>query len=326
MKGSTKPVSSPSRTQQKFPPPLMRFLRSNVGSKSRGRSRSSSLFMRRKNTAAGVEITQEPSSPKVTCIGQVRVRRSANSAAAGVRRSESRRKTTIPPSSDQLPCWWGRKTLFCHGFSKKLCKPRPLPSLLRHCARFFGFGSCRGVDTAGSPARVDTEESSGSEKNGVKIGAFVQEDTSTSLGSSSSPPKNALLLTRCRSAPYRSSSLACRFWGSPLKPSTETDDSAIESKHLPQTLLLLVQEKPTSSPDCVNAVSGRSEESEDSDSSNGEKCREVSQETNNKVHPLLLTRCKSEPARTGERLIPDSGFWRLRRFAEPQPQPQPQPH
>ncbi|KAK8534710.1 hypothetical protein V6N12_057354 [Hibiscus sabdariffa] len=29
----------------------------------------------------------------------------------------------------------------------------------------------------------------------------------------SSPPKNALILTRCRSAPFRSSSLACRFGG-----------------------------------------------------------------------------------------------------------------
>ncbi|XP_019151999.1 PREDICTED: uncharacterized protein LOC109148725 [Ipomoea nil] len=318
MKGSTKPVSSPSRAQ-KFPPPLMRFLRSNAGSKSKGRSRSRSLFMRRKNTAAGVEISQEPSSPKVTCIGQVRVRRSTKSAGGGVKRSESRRKKSSPPSSsDQLPCCWARKTLFCHGFSKKLCKPRPLPSLLRQCGRFFGFGSCRRAHTAGSPA----EESSGSEENGVKIEALVQEDNNNFLGSSSSPPKNALLLTRCRSAPYRSSSLACRFWGSPLKPPTQTDDSGIESKHLPQTLLLLIQEKPTSSPDCGNAEaleSGRSQESEDFGSSNGEKCREESpQEPSNKVHPLLLTRCKSEPARTGERLVPDAGFWKLRRFAEPQ--------
>nr|GLL24855.1 uncharacterized protein LOC109148725 [Ipomoea trifida] len=294
MKGSAKPVSSPSRAQ-KFPPPLMRFLRSNGGSKSKGRSRSrSSLFMRRKNAAAGVEITQEPSSPKVTCIGQVRVRKSTKSAGA----SESRRKKC-------LPCWWARKTLFCHGFSKKLYKPRPFPSLLRQCGRFFGFGfgSCRGVHAADSPAPVGTEESSGSEENGVKIEALVQENHSPFLGSSSSPPKNALLLTRCRSAPYRSSSLACRFWGSPLKPPTETDDSGIESKHLPQTLLLLIQEKPTSSPDCGNAEPVESE-SEDFGSSNGEKCREEeSQEPNNKVHPLLLTRCKSEPARTGERLV-----------------------
>ncbi|OMO73477.1 hypothetical protein COLO4_27061 [Corchorus olitorius] len=72
MKISGKPISSPGRTE-KYPPPLMRFLRSNVGSRSRGRSRSSPMFVRKKNTA--IE-TQEPSSPKVTCMGQVRVKRS----------------------------------------------------------------------------------------------------------------------------------------------------------------------------------------------------------------------------------------------------------
>ncbi|KAI8013056.1 hypothetical protein LOK49_LG05G00667 [Camellia lanceoleosa] len=48
MKILAKPMSSPSRTD-KFPRPLMRFLRSNVGSKSRGKSRSSPMFMRKKN-------------------------------------------------------------------------------------------------------------------------------------------------------------------------------------------------------------------------------------------------------------------------------------
>jgi hypothetical protein len=61
MKLSTKPISSPGRTN-KFPLPLMRFLRSNVGSKSRGKSRSSPMFVRKKNAA--IE-TQESSSPKV---------------------------------------------------------------------------------------------------------------------------------------------------------------------------------------------------------------------------------------------------------------------
>ncbi|KAK7279371.1 hypothetical protein RJT34_24421 [Clitoria ternatea] len=72
MKLSTKPISSPGRTD-KFPPPLMRFLRNNAASRSRGRSRSKTIFLRKKNTT--IE-TQEPSSPKVTCMGQVRVKRS----------------------------------------------------------------------------------------------------------------------------------------------------------------------------------------------------------------------------------------------------------
>ena len=32
------------------------------------------------------------------------------------------------------------------------------------------------------------------------------------------------------------------------------------------------------------------------------------------VGPFILTRCKSEPARTGERLDPDSNFWKRRRL------------
>ena len=32
------------------------------------------------------------------------------------------------------------------------------------------------------------------------------------------------------------------------------------------------------------------------------------------VGPLILTRCKSEPARTGEKLDPDSNFWKRRRL------------
>ncbi|KAL2481443.1 protamine P1 family protein [Abeliophyllum distichum] len=78
MKALSKPISSPSRGE-KFPPPLMmRFLRSNVGSRSRGRLRSSPMFYLRTKKNV-IETTQEPSSPKVTCIGQVRVRRSSKS-------------------------------------------------------------------------------------------------------------------------------------------------------------------------------------------------------------------------------------------------------
>ncbi|KAI8001371.1 hypothetical protein LOK49_LG09G01417 [Camellia lanceoleosa] len=67
-------ISSSLSKIDKFPPPLIRFLRSNVGSKSRGKSRPSPMFMRKNNTTTTsmIETTQEPSSPKVTCIGQVR--------------------------------------------------------------------------------------------------------------------------------------------------------------------------------------------------------------------------------------------------------------
>ena len=45
-------------------------------------------------------------------------------------------------------------------------------------------------------------------------------------------------------------------------------------------------------------------------SSNIEELKAV----NVSVRPLILTRCKSEPARTEEKLDPDSNFWKRRRL------------
>ncbi|XP_031111170.1 uncharacterized protein LOC116015278 [Ipomoea triloba] len=326
MKGLSKPISSPGRTD-KFPPPLMRFLRSNAGSRSRGRSRSSPMFMRKKNSVA-IETTQEPSSPKVTCIGQVRVKRSSKSSstagagAAGISRSKSHRKTRRTSSSKQQPCWWVRKLLICRGISRKFRKPQPISSFFRKWAFFCcGFG-CRKIrDNTDPPPRVDPdpkgptqEEETGCNSTTSGRGGDKPENKENTVGSSSSPADYAFLLTRCRSAPYRSSSLACRFWGSPLNaPETEPEN-------LPQ------EEKVSSSP-------RKSQETEDSPSSDDAKTKEEEEEEEEEkqetskvepigksaVHPLLLTRCKSEPARTGERLNPDAGYWKLRRFAEPHP-------
>ncbi|KAL0333348.1 UNVERIFIED_CONTAM: hypothetical protein Sangu_1491000 [Sesamum angustifolium] len=71
MKASSKRIPSPSAAEQ-FPRPLMTFLKS----KSRGRSRSTPMF-----ASAVTEPTQDPSSPEVTCIGQVRTSSSAESNA-----------------------------------------------------------------------------------------------------------------------------------------------------------------------------------------------------------------------------------------------------
>lgn len=121
MKISSKPILSPSRTEN-FPQPLMlRFLKSNVGSKSRGRSsRSSPLFVRKKN--ASVIETQEPSSPKVTCIGQVRVRRSSGSNSGNSR-----------TFSAKCPC-------FCNPRKPKI---RSFCSVLSKWVSFLRFGCCR---------------------------------------------------------------------------------------------------------------------------------------------------------------------------------------
>lgn len=261
MKAGSKPISSPSRSE-KFPPPLMRFLRSNVGSKSRGKSRSGPLFFRKRN-ASSVSETQEPSSPKVTCIGQVRVRRSTRTNSGKSR-----------PSSVKCPTLWFPKNLFCNPRKPNLGSFRPV---LRKWVSFFRFGYCKKVDVQGdSPVSdrksvyEDSEASNEESETEVAKESFI----------SSTPPKNAFLLTRCRSAPYRSSSLASRFLGSPLT-SPETEEN------------LQYEEQENRIEEVQSSINGRS----------SEVSTQSLKDEATLLEPLILTRCKSEPAKTGERLI-----------------------
>uniref|UniRef100_A0A5B6YSQ3 Uncharacterized protein n=1 Tax=Davidia involucrata TaxID=16924 RepID=A0A5B6YSQ3_DAVIN len=312
MKVSSKPISSPSRTE-KFPPPLMRFLRSNVGSRSRGRSRSSPMFVRKKNA---VIETQEPSSPKVTCIGQVRVRRSS-------KQSGSKSGRTRTPAKHRH-CWCVRKTLFCHHFAQKL-KPKSFRPVWRKWVLFFRFGHRKKVDI-----REDGSINESNRKVKYKVTDTEEEDDEDEEAQAkeveevfnySSPPKNALILTRCRSAPYRSSSLASRFWGSPLTTS-ETGDDNEEKK-------ALQQERPESEsePDCRDStpesrIDRESERnlgnSKEFEGSVDGKARENSI-LESSARPLMLTRSKSEPARTGERLNPEASLCRDTRLGSAEP-------
>ncbi|XP_021289949.1 uncharacterized protein LOC110420884 [Herrania umbratica] len=319
MKLSAKPISSPGRAE-KYPPPLMRFLRSNVGSRSRGRSRSSPMFVRKKNTA--IE-TQEPSSPKVTCMGQVRVKRSKQAGTKPGRPG--------PPTRRRNRCKWIRNVLFCHHFAGKAkAKPSFRPTW-KKWGPFFQMGSCRKSKTREDSSKfgnkiedsVEGNEEEESEKNEKEAKIFVSS-------SCSSPPKNALILTRCRSAPYRSSSLACRFWGSPLanQETREEETEETEEENRENRGLKKEEEDPTSEKlsICRNSdhgsqmdsekleKSGFCKEFEESKTEKPENNEELKTEQFGNVRPLILTRCKSEPARTAERLDPEMSFWKKRRL------------
>lgn len=312
MKLSAKPMSSPGRTD-KFLPPLVRFLRTNVGSRSRGRLRSSPMFVRKKNTPP-VE-TQEPSSPKVTCMGQVRVRRSSKQGGSWPQRA---RGTTGAPSRRR--CKWIRTALFSRHSPRKI-KAKSFRPVWRKWVPFFQLGFCRKGEVKKDPPKieskfadpidgcsdgVDFSEEQGDQEFERKAKALV---VSPSL---STPPKNALLLTRCRSAPYRSSSLASRFWGSPVR-AEETEE----------------EQKPTSERQAISDEEARLEsESEEK----LEFFRELEGEIRERMaksasiadkdgdfggsaRALTLTRCKSEPARTAaEKLDPELGLWQTRRL------------
>jgi hypothetical protein len=319
MKLSTKPISSPGRTD-KFPPPLMRFLRSNVGSRSRGRSRSSPMFVRKKNAA--IE-TQEPSSPKVTCMGQVRVRRSSKQAAtAGPGRS---RRAGAPT---KRRCKWLRNALFCRHVAWKV-KPKSCRPAWRKWALFFQVGF-------GRKAKIREDSSKGEQKLGNNSELSGHDDEEEEEGeieaakvfvcNSSSPPKNALSLTRCRSAPYRSSSLASRFWGSPLTTEELAEQRAEQENREEHA----ETEKPTSDRESNLDQESRKGDPEkegkldflkEFDGSITErflKSEHLEQskagEAVDSVQPLILTRCKSEPARTAEKLYADMNFWKQSRL------------
>lgn len=311
---SAKSMSSPGRPE-KFPPPLMRFLRSNVGSKSRGRSRSSPMFVRKKNTA--IE-TQEPSSPKVTCMGQVRVRRSKKSASG---------KTGARKRRSRFQCI--RNALFCRRFSRKgkfrmfrILKP------WRKCGLPFGWCSIRNrkPKIRSNSSRIESKfgsEIGGSVREEAEIEMEEEEEESSSkvfASSSSSPPKNALLLTRCRSAPYRSSSLAGRFWGSPLEDSKpEPDPETEELKLEPENK---EPDNPTSERESTSRDSDQESrtdpETEEKTAENATKFEESKPEEQldglAAVGPLILTRCKSEPAKIAAKLDPEMIFWKKKRL------------
>uniref|UniRef100_A0A803NF47 Uncharacterized protein n=1 Tax=Chenopodium quinoa TaxID=63459 RepID=A0A803NF47_CHEQI len=237
--------------------------------------------MRRKKaltSSSAIEITQEPSSPKVTCMGQVRVIRSVK-----VRTDSSK------------------------------------------------FGSKRFEQEEGNAA-VELDERRERQKS-----ISIEEITTTTMTETTIPPKNALLLTRCRSAPYRTSSLACRFWGSPLRGESEDTETEIENR----VSGIEVSRDSTSSQsrgDRDNNTERRpslkreveicaivQHQGVTTPHTNNESVIDIFNKTLPKYEKhdgveavakaLMLMRCKSEPARrdSGELDPLSSEFWRHRR-------------
>ncbi|CAK8571566.1 unnamed protein product [Lathyrus sativus] len=257
---TTKPISSPSRID-KFPPPLMRFLRTNAGNRSRGRSKSkpkssNSMFqiLRKKNTTS-IE-TKEPSSPKVTCMGQVRVKRpSKQPTKKGISGDEA-------PTKCRCRFWWPWVPHTNDWFRRK--------------------GKASKGSTKNGPKSKESEreqqQHEEEENRTVKVKAFVSNSNDCASSLCSTPPRNALLLTRCKSAPYSSSSLASRFWGSPIK-NKETEQ--VSEKQAVSRLRFFKE--------LEDSVRERMNESE--------SVGELKRKEESVAFPIVLTRCKSERTR-----------------------------
>ncbi|KAL5711381.1 hypothetical protein ACHQM5_021844 [Ranunculus cassubicifolius] len=286
MKLKAKPISSPSRTDN-FPPPLLRFLRSNGGSKSRGRSRSSPLFIRKKSEIQSNDvITQEPSSPEVTCMGQVRGTVSKN-----------KRKKKINKKSNR--CEWIQNTLFCRHLDRTNSTSNPKSKKSKKPV-WRRWGARKKLEikedsssfTPVKPEEFDTEEESVIGEDEEEIETFVTK----------APPKNALLLMRCRSEPYRASSLANRFWGSPNEGTEKKVEEELKTEH---SCRESVQESRLDTETEMKMGFCQGLESSSSTKNSAKMEAEISK-------PVVLQRCKSEPARRSEKFQPDMCFWKKR--------------
>lgn len=268
MKQSTKPISSPSRTDL-FPPPLMSFIRADSGNRSKsGRSRSSPIFVRKKNVA--IE-TQEPSSPKVTCMGQVR----------------ANKRSSKTPAASAARCRWIRSVL---SFNRRYCR-----TFWNRSAMLFRRKREIRRKSSISESRVGngTEDSEKDEVNdGVRDAVFAS--------SVLSPPKNALILTRCRSAPHRSSFYGNRYRSPPMRSDGTGDGEEEEQK----------TERGNGNR-AANKIESRNsgrlfknlENSIGDGDSNSVNSRESKIEEKSTLNRnQILTRCKSEPARIAEKV------------------------
>ncbi|PKA59098.1 hypothetical protein AXF42_Ash001191 [Apostasia shenzhenica] len=220
----------------------------------------------------------EPSSPKVTCIGQVRVKAKKKgkfkTRAALARARSQRRESSFRREERGRDCFPGRNQRWVHQLPISICEAvRAIGSEFNcfvPCGRRSicgGHSSSRKVEEkASGKARMARSGSSSSrgavqarwlmavqdsevEKRGEVFGLVVEESEKMEVGilvgkkeekvmdveevgevgeekkgidveeeakvSVCIPPRNALLLMRCRSDPVRMAALANRFWGSP---------------------------------------------------------------------------------------------------------------
>lgn len=277
--------SSPGR--EKLPVPGLARILAGIGSRSRGRpaarsvpmfssrnksvGRSSSVATQVAVAAAAVGEEGEPCSPKVTCIGQVRIRN---------KKSASQSRTRQP--KDMAPCQCFHKALLC-----SLLPARKKPkgggdgrSLWRRWASLGGRSGRyqrREPDSPKAPPlefiiiKADGEDEEEEHEEDARLFAAAR------------PPKNALLLMRCRSAPHNSeSSLAttARYAASPL-PEPKPGEVRKQKKKKKTNERL-------SSPAAAELAEDEDEEEEEGTGSESQR-------------PLVLTRSRSEPGRRRRR-------------------------
>ncbi|CAN6326541.1 unnamed protein product [Urochloa humidicola] len=365
------PAASPGRAEKPqlpapAPPGLARLLlsKSRRGGRSRRAPATSPMFVSRGRSRAA---DGEPSSPKVTCIGQVRMRKGKK----GKKGAASKAAAAPEKGGAKGYCRCLKKAFLCGGLfefdSRKRRQKAPSPEVERARRSPWVFSS-RDVAVAAAPkAAADPRSGSKGEMRGdeeeeeemvVGIGVFgsigreegekmmgigggdgekeddEEKEREAQLVSSATttPPKNALLLMRCRSAPQnRTSPLTSRFLPataapaavhSPTRdalvaasaleiaaspspsPSPRKPEKASPSPRKLSTEKVLAdecggeiekrQEGAAATPELGPQLMGGQQEEEYDD----EFEEEDDEMRCSSARPLVLQRCKSEPATT----------------------------
>ncbi|KAI0488953.1 hypothetical protein KFK09_028792 [Dendrobium nobile] len=278
---STKALMSPGRCRDPSSAPalsasLSRRLRSS-GSVKGGQSPMfpSGVPLAGRKKGCAFEAA-EPSSPKVTCIGQVRVKAKKKVKSTAMARSRSKRGRDCCP---------GRNQSWVHQLPLSICEAlRGIGSDFNcfvpcgaRTGKEKGIGETRMVRSASSSScgavvakwllavQENEEEVKGGEK--VEVGLLVREEEKVEIGemgnmggergeilvvgdkgegeeeaaaarvSACIPPRNALLLMRCRSDPVKMAALANRFWGSPVtRPPCEEEQEEEEDNEVEEEM------------------------------------------------------------------------------------------
>ncbi|XP_042478320.1 probable serine/threonine-protein kinase kinX [Macadamia integrifolia] len=269
MKISSKSILSPARTDKLREPTLSlssslsRRLRSNGSMKG---GQASPMFPTGNKKRGSTFETPEPSSPKVTCIGQVRVKtkkqgkkmrtrskrrgemsfRKTEQSQEGIQQQQhhqeclphrNQRWVHIPLTICEalrafgsdfncfLPC---RSSCFSSNEREKGEKTKTNTSSSSSCGAIFArwlMAIQEGEEEKRTEITlvVEQEKMAGEKTEAVNVmktseKGEVEEEIEGEVDERVSiciPPKNALLLMRCRSEPFRMSSFANTFWDSP---------------------------------------------------------------------------------------------------------------
>ncbi|KAM0900647.1 hypothetical protein ACQ4PT_020483 [Festuca glaucescens] len=361
------PAASPGRAEKQqqlpAPPGLARLLlsKSRRGGRSRRAPATSPMFVSRGRSRAAAGTDGEPSSPKVTCIGQVRMRKGKKGGKKGPSAPAPARAST--PEKARGYCRCLKKAFLCgglFGFDRGGRKHKALSPVSERSRRSPWVFSSRDVAVAAAPKqpdpRSDRAEEEDDEEMGVGVGVFCSaeqheaEEPGINNGgkeeeeggeaaehvssATTTPPKNALLLMRCRSAPQnRTSPFTARFAAaSAPSPVQETVDFAVEitptasaraspSPRKPEMVPVerddeKWQEMVASAAQEQEQQEARAEQEEQSDDYDEEE--EAEELRCSSARPLVLPRCKSEPATTaaakmaagiGSEAAPSGCFW-----------------